>query len=119
MTKSKQDINPDLREQAIEFLEDLADDGRLLEGGFAAFSQLFDASDDLLFFMRFAFMSGADHLWSSLKNIITPDKDLSEADKIRLDKIDEEMQSYRQEMIEVLSILNDSRSNEGQEDEGK
>jgi hypothetical protein len=86
---------------ATELSKRLADQGRLIEAGWVMFRALTvhpDAPQIQLDEMRYAFMAGAEHLFSSIIGMLDPDEDPSQNDLERMYKIDNELEVYRKEM---------------------
>jgi hypothetical protein len=48
--------------------------------------------------MHYAFMAGAQHLFSSIMTILDPEAEPTERDLKRMDLIDQELEAFRKEM---------------------
>ncbi len=78
----------------------LANQGQLIEGGFAAFliTEHPEASPEKIAELRYAYMGGAEHLFSSIMGILDPgDAEPTDADMRRMDLIHQELMAWRQE----------------------
>jgi hypothetical protein len=93
-----------LIEQAARRLtKELADQGKLIEAGFAVFAHFVipkDAPAVQLDEMRLAYMAGAEHLFSSIMNILDPGEEPTEADLLRMDLIQKEIDEWRGRLSE-------------------
>lgn len=79
----------------------LADDGKLIEAGWVALRLRViprDAPPAQLEDMRFAYMAGAQHLFSSLLSILDPGPEESEGDLRRMDLIHRELEAFVKEV---------------------
>ncbi len=89
-----------------EFLEklsiELADQGKLIEAGFVGLRRAAmapDAPEDQVREMRWAYMAGAQHLFSSIMTILEPgDDEPTEKDLARMDLISQELENFYQEL---------------------
>lgn len=87
-----------IEQVASDITKKLTDEGKLIEAGFAAFTHLVipkDAPAIQVREMQLAFMAGADHLFSSIMNILDPDEEPTEADLRRMDLIHTELTKWR------------------------
>jgi hypothetical protein len=94
-----------IEQAATEATKELTDKGRLIEAGFASFAHFVipkDALDIQLRDMRLAFMAGADHLFSSIMNILDPGEEPTEADLRRMDLINKELDEWRAKLSELI-----------------
>ena len=76
----------------------VTDKGKLLEVGFLAFAKFVispDAPPIQLKEMRLAFMAGAEHVWSSMLNMLDEDKEPTIDDLRRMDAIQREIDEWR------------------------
>lgn len=92
-----------IEEAAHRLTKELADKGKLVEAGFAAFALYVipkDAPAVQLSEMRLAYMAGAEHLFSSIMNILDPGADPTAADLRRMDLIDREIAEWRVKLSE-------------------
>lgn len=88
---------------AMELTKKLANEGKLLEAGFAAFVHLVIAEDApavQIEAMRLAFMAGAEHLFSSIVNILDPGDEPTRAELRRMDLIQREINEWRSRISE-------------------
>jgi hypothetical protein len=79
-------------------LAEWADKGKILEGGWQAYvatSGLKAAPEIQRREMRKAFMLGAQHLFASVMNILSPDEEPTEQDMKRMSLIHEELEAFR------------------------
>lgn len=86
---------------ADEVSRELANRGKLIEGGWAAMRIRFvpaDASGRQIADMRLAYMAGAQHLWSSIMSTLDPGAEETPADMDRMSKIDAELAAWAAEM---------------------
>lgn len=94
--KSKREILEDAG-QALG--RELADRGRLIEAGFVIFADAVispTAPEIQREEMRLAFMAGADHLFSSIVNMVDDGSEIpTEADERRMDLINQELDAWR------------------------
>lgn len=78
-----------------------ADHGKLIESGFNALRVLAiapDAPQIQIDEMRLAFMAGAQHLWSSIMSVLDPGPDETPGDMMRMAKIQDELDAWRQSL---------------------
>lgn len=85
----------------------LVDEGKLVEAGFAAFADFVIAKDAPPIQreeMRLAFMAGADHLFSSIMNVLDPgDAEPTERDLRRMNSIHAELENWRGRISERMT----------------
>jgi hypothetical protein len=89
--------------QYLEMLSrKMADEGKLIEAGWVGM-RLACIPDNApavqLAEMRFAFMAGAQHLFTSMLTILDPDDEPSEADMRKMELIDAELQAFGTELM--------------------
>jgi len=75
----------------------LADEGRLIEGGFAAFMMLVvppGTPPQQVTMLRLAYMAGAQHLFGSIMGMMDPGIEPTEADEKRMDLISDELNKW-------------------------
>jgi hypothetical protein len=92
-----------IEQAASDLTKDLADKGKLIEAGFAVFAHFVipkDAPPDQLSDMRLAYMAGAEHLFSSIMNILDPGEEPTDADLLRMDLIQKEIDEWRGRLSE-------------------
>lgn len=88
----------------------LADEGKLIEGGWAAYHALViphDAPEIQVRLMREAFFSGAQHLFHTLTSILEEGSEPTESDLRRMDHIDRELRGFRDHMLSRLGVRKD------------
>ena len=81
----------------------LTDKGKLIEAGFVLFARYVvpkDAPPIQLSEMRLAFMAGAEHVFSSIMNILDPGEEPTDADVRRMDLIHAEIEEWRGKLSE-------------------
>lgn len=99
------------REEQIQRLSDelvkkLADEGRVVEGGWAAMRLLTvppDAPAIQVNEMRKAFFMGAQHLYASIMEIMDKDREPTERDFKRMELIHNELEAFRKEVTSFHS----------------
>jgi len=82
---------------ASRLTKELADQGRIVEGGWAGFKVLIypeDVPQEQLDELRTAFFAGAQHLFASLLMVITDDDKVEEIDLRRMDRVHKELQEF-------------------------
>lgn len=87
-----------LHRAATDLTRELTDKGKLIEAGFAAFAKFVispDAPPVQLSEMRLAFMAGAEHVWSSMLNMLDEDREPTVDDMRRMDMIQRELDEWR------------------------
>ena len=86
-------------EQAASALtKELTERGKLVEAGFAVFASCVIAKDAppvQLSEMRLAFMAGAEHVFSSIMNMLDEGAEPTDADLRRMDLIHKEIEEWR------------------------
>lgn len=88
---------PITQEQLAALSRKLADDGRLIESGWAALRAIWvahDAPDEQVNDMRKAFMAGAQHLFASIMIIMDSERDPTVTDLQRMDLIHKELEAF-------------------------
>lgn len=86
---------------ATEMSKKLADEGKLIEAGWAGYRMIVlspDAPQIQIDECRIAFMAGAQHLFSSIMNVLDPGEQETEADLRKMDYIDKELRAFAREM---------------------
>ncbi len=81
--------------------EEWVDEGKLIEAGWSAMREMAiptNASSNQVDDMRMAFFAGAQHLWSSVLTILSPDAEPTEKDIQRMELIDRELRAFYDEM---------------------
>jgi len=92
---------------ALALQKELADQGKLVEGGWAAFAHIcFNEStpQEQRVEMRKAFFAGAMHLFQSIMGVMDADREPTEHDMIIMSKINDELEgwAFTQQMFEAL-----------------
>jgi hypothetical protein len=92
-----------IEQAASDLTKELTDKGKLIEAGFAAFAHYVvpkDAPPVQLREMHLAYMAGAEHVWSSVMNMLDPGEEPTEADMRRMDLIQREIDEWRGKLSE-------------------
>lgn len=89
-----------IREIANALNKELADKGKIIEGGWKAYEVLTleGTSDIQKSECRKAFFYGAAHLFSSIMNFLEPGLEETEMDLERMDKLHAEISKFMEEM---------------------
>lgn len=89
-----------IRAMADKLCKQLADEGRIIQGGWLAYVTLSlqGASHLQLSEMRKAYFFGAQHLFGSIMSILEEGEDATEADLRRMDQIDQELKWFIKEV---------------------
>lgn len=93
MNKAKQ-----IEQAASDLTKEMTDRGKLVEAGFAAFALYVipkDAPPVQLREMRLAYMAGAEHLFSSIMNILDEGQEPTADDMRRMSLIHKEIGEWR------------------------
>jgi hypothetical protein len=89
--------------KALELLlKKLTDEGKLVEAGWVGLRLavgLENAPADQLREMRLAFLGGAQHLFSSVMNVLEPGAEPTDADLQRMNKIADELDAAQKELV--------------------
>src|SRR5690606_36716235 len=107
--KKKRKRMSDAENRAQEMTNLLVYKGRLIEGVFAAYlmRNKIDAETtpvEYLVILRDAYMSGAEHLWSSIMATLDPGVEETPADLKRMDSIHIEMEKWRQDKLDAFAM---------------
>jgi hypothetical protein len=88
----------DVHALAAALTKKLADEGKLVEAGFAAMQviMLRGASEGQISDMRLAYMAGAEHVFSSMMSVLDPGEEPTDADMKRVELIYTELQRWRE-----------------------
>ncbi len=111
--KTSRPKETDLRETMGRLEEELAGplrdyhnrmiaEGRLIEAGWVHFQSLafpLGASEDQMAEGRKCFMAGAWHLFSAMMSALDPDRDPTDADLARMDKIHKEITAFSDSIL--------------------
>jgi hypothetical protein len=92
---------------ATHITKEFTERGKIIEAGWAAFRHLVIAKDAppiQIQEMQLAFMAGADHLFSSIMNVLDPGEEPSEADLRRMDLIAQELDEWRNKISTRLGV---------------
>lgn len=94
-------MNDPINKIADALLQELSDRGQIIEGGWKAYelvSGLKNASEVQRNECRKAFFLGAQHLFSSIIGMLSPDNEPTESDMQRMDKLDAELRKFLKEL---------------------
>ena len=86
---------------ADEVSRELANSGKLIEGGWAALRIKFVPADTparQIADMRLAYMAGAQHLWASVFGVLDPEAEPTAGDMERMSKIEAELAAWAAEI---------------------
>lgn len=99
--KRKRDGLSPVEREGIALTHRLLNEGKLIEGGFAAFvmRHKLDLSDPLLPRLRDVYMAGAEHLWSSIMATLDPGVEETPEDMRRMDAIHAELTVWREQKM--------------------
>jgi len=97
---------------AIELTKKMADEGKLIEAGFAALQviALHGAPEHQINDMRIAYMAGAEHLFRSIIVIMDADAEPTPQDLHRLDLINAELERWRGVLAAYVDIPTSGRA---------
>lgn len=92
----------------VELTHKLVNEGRLIEGGFAAYLMgrgidVRTCPPEIMIEWRDAYMSGAEHLWTSIMATLDPGKEETPADLRRFDSIQREMDVWRKTKMDAMA----------------
>lgn len=92
-------MKPNIQKAAQKLSEDLADAGKIIEGGFAGFKMMviMDAPPVQIHEMRMAFFAGAQHLFSSIMALMDSDREPTSRDLHRMTMIHDELQAFQKD----------------------
>lgn len=101
-------LNPGSKRRVIDqaahdLTKELTEHGKLVEAGFALFAHYTiakDAPSVQLSEMRLAFMAGAEHVFSSIMNMLDPGDEPTAADLRRMELISKEIDGWRAKLSE-------------------
>lgn len=94
-----------IEQVASDVTKEFTDKGKLIEAGFAAYAHFVvpkNAPPVQLSETQMAFMAGAEHLWSSIMNILDPGQEPTDADLRRMDLIERELGEWRGKLSERI-----------------
>lgn len=94
-----------IEQAASDVTKELSDRGKIVEAGWAAFRHFVvpkDAPAIQVREMQLAFMAGAEHLFSSIMNILDPGEEPTDADLRRMDLIHTEIDEWRGRISERI-----------------
>lgn len=92
-------------EAGLDLTHKLVSDGKLIEGGFAAYvlASKLDVTDPRLPALHDAFWAGAEHLWSSIMATLDPEREPTDADMRRMELIQTEVDAWRARKMAALA----------------
>jgi hypothetical protein len=91
----------EIQEAARILANQMASKGRLIEAGWVSLRHLVipkDAPDIQVNEMRIAYMAGAQHLFSSIMQVLSPDELPTDEDLRRMELIHKELEAFRKEL---------------------
>ena len=91
-------ITPQQKQIVDRLTEQLTDEGKIIEAGFAGLRAMWlpaDCPERQVKEMRMAFMAGAQHLFSSILTILSPDAEPTDGDMRRMTLIHQELEAFR------------------------
>ena len=91
-----------LHAAATEITRKLIDEGRLIEAGAQLHCDFLKVSPALRDTVVLAFMSGAEHTFSSIMNMMDEDREPTDADMRRMDAIHKELEAWRGKLSEAV-----------------
>ena len=96
--KRKRDAMTDVERLALDVSRKLANEGKLIAGGWAAYCVTTDLKPDNPQYdeLKIAYESGAEHLFSSIMGTLDEDREPTDADMRRMDLIYAEIQDIRE-----------------------
>lgn len=104
-TVSEEEKRRKIREFAEKLTRQLMAEGKILEGGWAAFQLLMmhpKAGSAQINDMKIAYFAGAEHLWSSLMaGLDRDDQEPTAADERKMDLISKELDNFRNTMADL------------------
>lgn len=105
--------DPRIERIAREVTKRLMDEGRIIEAGWVGLKLILERDGELppvqASEMRFAFMSGAYHLFSSVMSALDPDAEPTDADMRKMDRINAELERFKKE-IELRAAKAEGRA---------
>jgi predicted transcriptional regulator len=103
--KRKEERMSPVDRAALELTRTLANEGKLIEAGFAAYVAVnkIGIDDPALPALRDAYMSAAEHLWSSIMATLDAGDDPTSADMRRMDAIQAEIDAWRAQKSEAFA----------------
>ena len=96
----------DKHKLAAELTKKMADEGKLVEAGFAAMQviALQGAPEHQINDMRIAYMAGAEHLFRSIIVIMDEDAEPTAQDMQRMDLINAELEQWRAVLEQYVDV---------------
>jgi hypothetical protein len=90
---------------ALELTRKLANEGKLIEGGFAAFVMVnkIDVDHGALPILWDAYMAGAENVWSSIMATLDAGDEATPSDMRRMDAIQAEIDAWRAQKSEAFA----------------
>jgi hypothetical protein len=99
-------ITPEIIEKARAKTKEFAEQGNLLLKGWEGFKQHFIgdyASESQLSDMRFAYYSGAHHLFACINMILSSPGEVNADEKRQLDNVEKEIQEFQKELFAMMA----------------
>src|SRR4051812_30169310 len=99
--KQRRENLTDAERLAEDIQRKLANEGKILEGGWAALRMMVmpsDASEVQVHEMRKAYFAGAQHLFSTMMVMLDPGEEPTDADMRKMDLIAAELEAWTREM---------------------
>lgn len=99
-SKRRADHQTPIERVAQDVSRQLANQGKVIEGGWAAHSLLFitpDTPPATVDALCFAYMAGSQHLWASIMVSVDPEAEPTAADMGRMTKIEAELAAWAAE----------------------
>lgn len=84
----------------------MTDDGKIIEAGWVGFKGTVlpvGADRNQTLVLRTTFFAGCQHLFTSIMNVLEPGADPTDADLRRMDKIHQELEEFKQELLDQVS----------------
>lgn len=102
--KRKREAQSPADKAGLKLTHDLVNQGKLIEGGFAALVMHHKLIDDPnLALYRDAYMAGAEHLWSSIFATLDPGLEETDGDMKRMDSVQRELDAWREVKMDAFA----------------
>jgi len=96
--KRRREYEARIKQIGSDLTKELTEKGKLIEAGFAALASMAipkNAPAIQMSEMQMAFMAGAEHVWSSMINMLDPEEEPTAADLRRMESIERELDEWR------------------------